>query len=1027
MKTATLSVTLFALILLAVGPARAGSPGLLDFSGRLGTEAGDFTGEAYVTLTLYDHAFASEPEHTLWVETTHLYVQDGRFHVLLGDDPSNPLPVDLAAVSELFVGVRVGDDEEMTPRLRVASVPFSLHANDADTLAGQPAGAFAAADHGHALSALQGPLAETQLPASVVLSWQVEALLDAKADVDHEHEGLVQAGQPDSVTGDMVSDGSLTPADLGGGGCADGELLIWGAAAEAWGCGAASAGGSYTAGTGLLLTDGTFSLDAATVGNWAKSVCFDKNEELHAALDQRYAAAAHEHEAYVAAGAADSVTSPMVTDGSLLFADIARNGCQTDDVMKWTDAAGWACATDDTRSQPVVEGWARGVAYDSSDELADALPGWDQDASDDLTRATVFAGAVTGAHDGLTLTAGAVDTGHLASYAVTGDKLADGAVSSDKLQPGAVAFTHIGGNGCVGGRIMKRMELPSGSSVWACAEDANNVYTPGAGLMLSQGQFSVNQASVESWAQGVCYDSPYELQVAAPTWDQDASDDLSTSTQFGGNLSGTYANLTVKSGVIGNAQISATAAIEPHKIQGTAWTQMTDGPNSGMNADLLDGLQAAELAAADHTHDGFQAAYARVVSVSPVLGAGGVPNPDASGQALLLALDDITGASSDDRYLLRLEPGRYDLGQAALAMKPYVDIQGAGRDLTILRADGEAGAAPTDGAVIGAQDATLADLTVLNEGAGALATAFFADDVDTQLVNVRLHAQGGTSAVYAAYVIGPDAPSFQDVWFSGVGSGSVPLIGLSLTSASPRITGSRFVMEGTNNIVGIQAYQSSPELQGTRISVKGSDDLLGLDWWGGGNPRLQDCRVSVTGAGSSAGVVGIRGSNGGPILHDVFVSTTDFQSVATTYGIYLNNVSSPVLSRLTLRVSGGSVATGLHLASTTEATVSFADVKTTGASSCVGVLGIQAGLTLTHSQIEAAGPGGVGVQNLISSGTFRTVQVTHSRITGAPTAIAGTSATITKVAQSHLSGAVSNATCAGVTDSAYQFHASACP
>lgn len=66
-------------------------PWLLNFSGRLGTSAGDYTGVAEVRVTLYDDATSSDPSHVLWTEMQDVYVHAGRFHLLLRQDPANPL------------------------------------------------------------------------------------------------------------------------------------------------------------------------------------------------------------------------------------------------------------------------------------------------------------------------------------------------------------------------------------------------------------------------------------------------------------------------------------------------------------------------------------------------------------------------------------------------------------------------------------------------------------------------------------------------------------------------------------------------------------------------------------------------------------------------------------------------------------------------------------------------------------------------------------------------------------------------
>ena len=80
-----------------------------------------------------------------------------------------------------------------------------------------------------------------------------------------------------------------------------------------------------------------------------------------------------------------------------------------------------------------------------------------------------------------------------------------------------------------------------------------------------------------------------------------------------------------------------------------------------LNADKLDGLNASNL----------QRAYARTVVVTKGDSA-------ASGNALKVAVAGITSAAADRRYLLKVEPGLYDLGISKLQMKAFVDIEGSG-------------------------------------------------------------------------------------------------------------------------------------------------------------------------------------------------------------------------------------------------------------------------------------------------------------------------------------------------------------
>jgi hypothetical protein len=77
--------------------------------------------------------------------------------------------------------------------------------------------------------------------------------------------------------------------------------------------------------------------------------------------------------------------------------------------------------------------------------------------------------------------------------------------------------------------------------------------------------------------------------------------------------------------------------------------------------------------------------FLRTVIVTPVPG-----DPVASGAALLQALAGVVDAASDNPYLLKLEPGVYDLGSDSLVMKPFVDVEGSGEGVTRVTAIGAA-------------------------------------------------------------------------------------------------------------------------------------------------------------------------------------------------------------------------------------------------------------------------------------------------------------------------------------------------
>ena len=128
MRLRTLFIAALA-ALAAAGPLAA-APQLLTHQGRLLDAAGaPLEGTVDLTFTLY---LSSTGAEAVWLETFQdVAVQGGLFSVLLGGQ--SPLD-DPLFEQDLWLGVRVGSDSELTPRLRLSSVPFAFRARHVDHL-----------------------------------------------------------------------------------------------------------------------------------------------------------------------------------------------------------------------------------------------------------------------------------------------------------------------------------------------------------------------------------------------------------------------------------------------------------------------------------------------------------------------------------------------------------------------------------------------------------------------------------------------------------------------------------------------------------------------------------------------------------------------------------------------------------------------------------------------------------------------------------------------------------------------------
>lgn len=167
---------------------------------------------------------------------------------------------------------------------------------------------------------------------------------------------------------------------------------------------------------------------------------------------------------------------------------------------------------------------------------------------------------------------------------------------------------------------------------------------------------------------------------------------------------------------------------------------------------VLAGPSSAQLRFPDATEQTTAGVtYAQTVVVSP-----DPAGATASGTALIAALAAITDAASDKPYLLKVEPGTFDLGSSSLPMKTYVDLEGSGQRATVIKSTNGTGT------VIGADFVALRALTIANTGGGTNAVALLCDGVVlVSLKDVTLSATGGSTFNVGLEV---DASGFVELW-----------------------------------------------------------------------------------------------------------------------------------------------------------------------------------------------------------------------------------------------------------------------
>gem|GEM_PF-669058 len=132
--------------------------------------------------------------------------------------------------------------------------------------------------------------------------------------------------------------------------------------------------------------------------------------------------------------------------------------------------------------------------------------------------------------------------------------------------------------------------------------------------------------------------------------------------------------------------------------------------------------------------------YARTILVSPVV------TPTDNGTALLAAMN-----TASSGYLIKLEPGTYDLGTNQLIMKQGVDLEGSGQDLTFVTSQVSNNFSPPVSATVAiTKSSELRLLTVANNANGNFASVISeaGNDGTSLLTNVTISSTIGSGERY---------------------------------------------------------------------------------------------------------------------------------------------------------------------------------------------------------------------------------------------------------------------------------------
>lgn len=256
--------------------------------------------------------------------------------------------------------------------------------------------------------------------------------------------------------------------------------------------------------------------------------------------------------------ASNAVTSAKVANAAITAAKLDDMSASNGQVLKWNGTS-WGPAADQTGINTVSLTGGLGISVSGNSPNFTITNNGDTNAGDDLTTSTTANGDISGTFSNLQVKAGIIGSAELANSAVTAAKLDD--------------------MGAANGQVLKW-----NGSTWAPAADQGGSFNVVAGEGIDvtslSGTFTILNAG-----------------------DTDAFDDITTSTQANGDVSGPFSDLQIKADVIstlelannavGTANISNQAVTSAKldnmgasagqvlKWNGTAWTPAPDQTGGG--------------------------------------------------------------------------------------------------------------------------------------------------------------------------------------------------------------------------------------------------------------------------------------------------------------------------------------------------------------------------------------------------------------------------------------------------------------
>lgn len=159
LKVLILAVMLIAMTISTVLAVTPDVPRLISYQGYLTDIGGGpiSDGAHVIQFFIWNDPVLSDPGNQRWWSgVTSVTTTEGLFDILLGNPAMNPIDPDIFVDSNLWLGIVVGADPELSPRTKLTTAPYAFSARLAQTAT--EAGHAATADNATSADGLNSPL-----------------------------------------------------------------------------------------------------------------------------------------------------------------------------------------------------------------------------------------------------------------------------------------------------------------------------------------------------------------------------------------------------------------------------------------------------------------------------------------------------------------------------------------------------------------------------------------------------------------------------------------------------------------------------------------------------------------------------------------------------------------------------------------------------------------------------------------------------------------------------------------------------